>query len=74
MEVIGSNRGSVSTSSSNLSRVARMEMSGGWILRPVAGSMVSTCPLNTTVLTMSGGVTASTSRTVRTATWAITAL
>jgi hypothetical protein len=49
-------------------------MSGGWVFRPVAGSMVSTCPVNTTVLTMSGGVTVNTSRTVRTATWAITAV
>ena len=43
-------------------------MSGGWVFCPVAGSMVSTCPVNTTVLTMSGGVTVNTSRTVRTAT------
>ena len=53
MEATGSKRGSVSTSSSNFSLVARIEMSGGWILRPVAGSTVSTCPLKTTVLTMS---------------------
>lgn len=70
----GSNRGSLSTSSSNFSLVARMVISGGRMLRPVAGSIVSTCPLNTTVLTMSGGVTVKTSLTVRTATWAITEL
>jgi hypothetical protein len=40
----------------------------------VAGSMVSTSPLKTTVLTMSSGVAANTSRTVRTATWAMTPL
>ena len=32
--------------------VARIDMRGGWILRPVAGSTVSTCPLKTTVLTV----------------------
>lgn len=74
MEATGSKRGSASTSSSNFSLVARIEMSGGWVFCPVAGSMVSTCPVNTTVLTMSGGVTVNTSRTVRTATWAITAV
>lgn len=42
IDATGSNRGSVSTSSSNLSLVARIEMSGGLILRPVAGSTVST--------------------------------
>jgi Restriction endonuclease len=52
LEAIGSKRGSVSTSSSNFSLVARMEMSGGRILRPVAGSTVSMCPLKTTVLTI----------------------
>jgi hypothetical protein len=35
IDTTGSKRGSVSTSSSNLSLVARIEMSGGWIFRPV---------------------------------------
>ena len=74
MEATGSKRGSASSSSSNFSLVARMEMSGGRILRPVAGSTVSTCPLKTTVLTISAGVTVNTSRTVRTAIWAMTLL
>ena len=37
MEATGSNRGSARTSSSNFSLVARIDMRGGWILRPVAG-------------------------------------
>jgi len=37
IDATGSNRGSVSTSSSNLSLVARIEMSGGLILRQWPG-------------------------------------
>ena len=56
------------------SLVVRVEMSSGWMFCQVARSTVSTCPLRTTVLTMSGEVAVSTSRTVRTAAWAITGL